>query len=113
MYNLKTAKKDNVETTGDSIGGSSIAPSNMYIEKGNMSYDDLVQSIDKGLIITSLNGLHAGLNPISGDFSLSSSGYFVENGKIAYPIEQITVAGNFLNIIKNKNKIIRTIEKFQ
>lgn len=105
MYNLKTAKKENKTTTGNSLGGSSIGPSNMYIVNGSASYNDLVKSIEKGIIIKSLDGLHAGLNPISGDFSLSSSGYYVENGNIVHPIEQITVAGNFFEMIKDISEI--------
>jgi len=105
LYNLKTAKKANVETTGNSLGGSGIGPSNFYIKNGDKSLDEIVSTIDKGLLITNLDGLHAGLNTISGDFSLSASGYEIENGKIKRPVEQITVAGNFFNMIKNIEEI--------
>ena len=56
--------------------------------------------MNNGLIIDELNGLHAGLNPISTDFSLQASGYVVENGEIVRPVNLITVAGNFLNMMK-------------
>ena len=46
-------------------------------------------------------GLHAGTNSISGEFSLSAQGFFVENGKSVYPVEQITVAGNFFQLLKD------------
>lgn len=105
LYNLKTAKKDNIETTGNSLGGSSIGPSNFYIKNGDKSLDDIIKTIDNGIIITDLAGLHSGLNAISGDFSLSSSGYLIENGKISRPVEQITVSGNFFEMIKNIEEI--------
>lgn len=105
LYNLKTAKKDNVETTGNSIGGSGIGPSNFYIKNGDKSFDEIVATIDKGLIITELGGLHSGLNTISGDFSLSSSGYEIENGKIKRPVDQITVAGNFFKMLNEIEEI--------
>lgn len=105
MYNLKTAKKDGVETTGNGMQSSSISPTNMYIEKGSKSLEELVATIDNGLYITSLDGLHAGLNSVSGDFSLSSSGFVIENGKISRPVEQITVAGNFFNMIKDIEEV--------
>ena len=59
--------------------------------------------MQNGLVITELSGLHAGTNSISGDFSLLASGYLVQNGEIASPVEQITAAGNFydlLNMVK-------------
>ena len=56
-------------------------------------------------MITNLDGLHSGLNAISGDFSLSASGYEIENGKIKRPVEQITVAGNFFEMLKNIEEI--------
>ncbi len=51
--------------------------------------------MDSGVYITDLQGLHSGLNPVSGDYSLSAHGYEIENGKIKRPINQITIAGNF------------------
>jgi PmbA protein len=105
LYNLKTAKKDNIETTGNSLGGSGIGPSNFYIKNGDKSLDDIIASIDNGLLITDLAGLHSGLNAISGDFSLSSSGYEIENGKIKRPVEQITVAGNFFEMLNGIEEI--------
>ena len=53
-----------------------------YLVNGDTSLDDLVKSIDKGLLITNLQGLHSGLNPISGDFSLQSSGFYIEDGRL-------------------------------
>ena len=54
-----------------------------------------------GIVITEVSGLHAGANPISGDFSLLAKGYTVENGRKGQPVEQITVAGNFYTMLKN------------
>ena len=54
-----------------------------------------------GLVITEVSGLHAGANPISGDFSLIAQGYTVKDGKKDQPVEQITVAGNFYQLLKN------------
>ncbi|MEG0771569.1 MAG: TldD/PmbA family protein [Clostridia bacterium] len=105
LYNLKTAKKAGVETTGNSVGGSRIAPSNFYIQKGDITLDEIISTINNGLLITNLDGLHAGLDAVSGDLSLSASGYQIENGKIKRPVEQITIAGNFFEMIKNIEEI--------
>jgi len=106
LHNLKTAHKDGVETTGNAskAGYASavhVSPSNFYIKGGQKSFDDLLAEMGEGVVITDVAGLHAGANPVSGDFSLLSKGYTVKNGKREKPIEQITVAGNFYELLQN------------
>ncbi len=106
FHNLKTAKKDGVETTGNASKESykssiGIAPSNFYVEKGERALDEMLADIEKGILITELQGLHSGLNSVSGDFSLAALGFLIEGGKISRPVEQITVAGNYLEMLKN------------
>jgi len=104
LHNLKTAKALNTTTTGNGFKTGLNAPvsvgcHNLYIEKGDMSLDEMIKSIDEGLIITDVAGLHAGVNPVSGDFSLQSSGYLIENNQITRPVSLIVVAGNFLSML--------------
>ena len=66
-----------------------------------MSKSELLKTVENGIIINDVAGLHAGANIISGDFSLSAEGFLIENGEITKPVEQITVAGNFYDILKN------------
>lgn len=106
FHNLKTAKKDGVETTGNASKSSykssvGIAPSNFYVEKGEKTLEEIISSMDKGILITELQGLHSGLNSVSGDFSLAALGYELKDGKIAKAVEQITVAGNYFELLKN------------
>lgn len=106
LYNSKTAKKDGVESTGNASKGSykspiSTSPSNMYIENGTTELKEMISSIEKGIMIIDVQGLHSGLNPVSGDFSLSAYGYLIEKGKISRPVNQITVAGNFYEMLNN------------
>ena len=106
LYNLKTAKKDNTVSTGNASRGSfkstiDISPTNLYIKEGSSSLKALVKSVKCGILITDLQGLHSGVNPISGDFSLSAQGYEIIGGKIKRPINQITIAGNFLEMLKD------------
>lgn len=100
LHNLKTAKKAGVESTGNGTG-SSVSPTNMYIVPGEHSYDELVERLGDGLIITDLSGLHAGVNAVSGDFSLLARGQLVEGGKIVRSVDQITVAGSFYELMKS------------
>lgn len=106
LHNMKTACKDGVETTGNA-GKSGYAssvyvkPSNFFFAKGEKSFKELLSDMGDGLVITSVSGLHAGANAVSGDFSLLSKGYTVKNGKREKAVEQITVAGNFYELLKN------------
>lgn len=106
LHNLKTAHKQGVKTTGNGFKSSyassvGVCESNLYLQKGSMSLDDLMKEIKNGIIITDLAGLHSGANTVSGDFSLAAKGFYIENGKKSFPVEQITVAGNFFELLKN------------
>lgn len=105
LHNLKTAAKDKVESTGNAVKGSyksgvSVAPSNFFIQPDEQSLEQLMQQMGEGLLIIDVQGLHSGANPVSGDFSLAALGYLVKNGEIAAPVEQITLAGNFYQMLK-------------
>lgn len=104
LNNLATAKKMNVNPTGNGYkrdGGITVSPCNMYLQAGEYSYDEMVQKLENGVIITSLQGLHAGLNPVSGDFSLQASGFLVADGQIQKPITLFVVAGNIMSMLNN------------
>ena len=105
LHNLKTANKAGVKSTGNGFKASyaspiSVSPTNFYIEPGVNSLEEMTKKIDKGLIITDLAGLHSGANSITGDFSLAAKGFYIENGVKTHPVEQITVAGNFFDMLK-------------
>ncbi len=115
LYNLKTAKKDGVQSTGNgyrssfkSTVGTSVT--NFFIKEGENSFDDLVSNMSNGIIVTDLAGLHSGASAVSGDFSLIASGYLVENSKIVKPIEQFTIAGNFFELILNIEDIANDLK---
>lgn len=106
LHNLKTAKKDGVETTGNASRASysapvRVSPTNFFLKPGTDDLDTLMQKMGEGLVITELSGLHSGANGISGDFSLLAKGYTVKEGKKGEPVEQITIAGNFYQLLKN------------
>ncbi len=100
LYNMKTAAIAGRETTGNS-SGSSVRPFTMYLAGGQISEEELLRMAGNGVYITSLDGLHAGANPITGDFSLQSSGFMIENGKKTDYVKSFTVAGNFYDLLKN------------
>lgn len=106
LYNLKTAAVAGKKTTGnaskagyDSAVG--VRPFTMYLEGGELTEEQLLQKAGNGVYITDLSGLHAGADSISGDFSLQSSGYMIENGVKTRYVKSFTVAGNFYELLKN------------
>lgn len=106
LYNLKTAYKDGVLSTGNGIKGSykgtvGISSFNLYIKPRDKSFDKMIENIKEGIFITDFAGLHSGLNTISGDFSLAGEGFYIKDGKINRPLNQITISGNFFELLKN------------
>lgn len=102
FYNLKSANKAGKASTGNGFkSGSTIgtAPTNLLVVPGEKDLAGLCEEAGEGIILTDLSGLHAGVNAISGDFSLLCEGYLIENGKKGRPVEQITAAGNFYEIL--------------
>lgn len=77
-------------------GSISTEPTNLFIKEGNLSKDEIISTVEEGIYITEVNGLHAGLNPISGDFNVQSSGYMIKNGKIDKPITLLSLQVTFL-----------------
>ncbi len=106
LYNMKTAAVGNKKTTGNASKGSysdsvGVRPFSMYLEKGSYTEQQLLEKAGNGVYINSLSGLHAGANPVSGDFSLQSAGYLIENGLKTKAVKSFTVAGNFYELLKN------------
>ena len=73
--------------------------SNLYFDNGNISYEDLLNFKSKCLYITETIG--HGSNIVTGDYSVGATGYLIENGEFKYPINEITIAGNFIDMFKN------------
>ena len=101
LHNRKTAKKAGVRTTGNAAGAGRVAPSNFYIAPGEKTEAQMLEEMGDGLYLTEVSGLHAGANPVSGDFSLLSRGFEVKGGKCVRALEQFTVAGNFYKLLES------------
>jgi len=106
LHNLKTAKKAGTQSTGNASRRSaasavSIAPTVFRVEAGELGYEDLLKTLGSGLVISELEGIHAGVDPVSGDFSLKAVGFLVENGAVVRPVSNITIAGNFVSMMKD------------
>ncbi|MFK9093512.1 TldD/PmbA family protein [Bacillus salipaludis] len=110
LHNQKTAKKEQTETTGHAHKDSyksavKVGPSNLFIEPSTVSFEDLLSSMNEGILITDLSGLHSGANTVSGDFSVAANGYYISDGKVQFPVNLMTIAGNFYQLLQNVEEI--------
>lgn len=108
LYNLTTAAKDGVQTTGNAVGaGSKKGAASFFTEvkPGKKSLDELFEIVGDGVYITSVTGLHSGMNPQSGDFSLQATGFEIVNGKKGKPFDLITASGNLCEVFKDIQEI--------
>ncbi|MBQ8518416.1 MAG: TldD/PmbA family protein [Agathobacter sp.] len=110
LHNLATAAKAGVKTTGNGYKGSYSSPVGInhysfYINPVKGSLEDLFAEAGNGIYITEVEGMHAGADPISGDFSLSSGGFRIEDGKKTTPVKGITISGNFLQLMKDISSV--------
>ena len=76
-----------------------VAPTNFYFEPSDASFDAMLERLGDGLLITELQGMHAGANAITCAFSLAAKGFAVKGGRLAEAVIQITVAGNFYELL--------------
>lgn len=115
LYNLKTANKAGIKSTGNGFKSSyaspvSVGPTNFYLKNGEKDFKELLNEVKNGVIISEFSGLHAGANSITGDFSLAAKGFMIEDGKQTFPIEQITVSGNFFKLLKDVEEVCSDIK---
>ncbi|SIO21577.1 TldD/PmbA family protein [Vannielia litorea] len=101
VLDLASARKLGLESTGNAARGTSAPPSpsvtNVTLTPGTASRDELLRDMGTGLLVTSLIG--STINPNTGDYSRGASGFWVENGAIAYPVHECTIAGNLLEML--------------
>jgi PmbA protein len=99
-----SARKLGMTTTGNA-GGSH----NLIVSHGDDDFDAMLRRMDEGLVVTELLG--QGVNPVTGDYSRGAAGFWVENGEIAYPVEEITIAGNLADMFRGIVAIGRDVDR--
>jgi PmbA protein len=96
IMDLRSARQLGLASTGHAVRGTSSppspAPTNLYLEPGPLSPAALIADIKSGLYVTELIGM--GVNGVTGDYSRGATGFWIENGELAYPVNEITIAGN-------------------
>jgi PmbA protein len=100
---LATARKLGMQSTASAARGPSGPPSpsltNIALTQSDKSREDLLAEMGTGLLVTSLIG--SSINPTTGDYSRGASGFWVENGEIAYPVNECTIAGNLHDMLRS------------
>jgi PmbA protein len=103
LLDCATARELGLVTTGHAHRGVSSSPSpgafNLHLEAGEVSPAELISDIRKGFYVTDLIG--SGVNGVTGDYSRGASGFWIENGKITYPVSEVTIAGHLLEMFKS------------
>ncbi|MFM2321929.1 MAG: peptidase modulator of gyrase [Pseudomonadota bacterium] len=89
-----SARKLGLQTTGNAGGAH-----NILLATSQSSLNDLIKQMDKGLLVTEVLG--QGINLVTGDYSRGATGFWIENGEIQYPVEEITIAGNLKDMYQN------------
>ena len=110
LHNTYTARRDgSARSTGNASRGShkatpELAPSNLVLLPGSEPAGALLRRMGDGVLISDVHGLHT-VNPVTGEFSLGISGFLVENGQLATPIREMTVAGTMLGLLQSVDAV--------
>ena len=96
----RSARQLGLDTTGHAGRGTSApptpTPSNLYMEPGAETREALIGAIESGLYVTEMMGMS--FNNVTGDYSRGAAGFWIENGTLAYPVSELTVAGNLKDL---------------
>ena len=107
LLDTYSGRKLGRESTGNASrgvgGGPRVGSTNLWIEPGPQRLDEIIADTERGLLVTELMGM--GFNPITGDYSRGAAGLWIENGEIAYPVEEITIAANFKDMMKGIDRV--------
>lgn len=113
LLDSASARQLGLRSTGHAARGTggppSPAPTNLYMEAGKQTPEELIAGIESGFYVTELMGM--GVNGVTGDYSRGASGFWIENGKLAYPVAEVTIAGNlkdmFLHLTPANDLVFR------
>jgi PmbA protein len=112
LLNTYSARKLSLKTTGNAsrgiTGNAGIGPGNFFIEAGALAPADIIANISSGLYVTELIG--GGANTVTGDYSSGAAGLWIENGKLTYPVSEITIAGTMQQMLQGIEQVGSDLE---
>ncbi len=104
LFDTRSARKAGFETTANATRDSfrdlpAVGNTNLFMDKGGSTPEEIIRATDRGLWLVSLAGWWVGINPSTGDFSSGAQGLWVEGGEVAYPVRNVTIASNVLDML--------------
>ena len=112
LLNTYTARKLGLRTTGSAsrgvTGNAGVGHGNLFLEPGEQTPEEIIQSVPQGLYVTELMGF--GVNAVTGDYSRGATGLWIENGELAYPVTEVTIAGNLFDMLKGIDAVGNDLE---
>jgi PmbA protein len=104
LHDSYTARRGGARSTGNASRASyrsppSVSTSNLVLDPGELSLDQLLERADDGVYITEVAGLHSGVNPVTGRYSVGASGRAIRGGELAEPLREFTIAGDLLGTL--------------
>jgi PmbA protein len=112
LLNTYSARKLSLKTTGNAsrgiTGNAGIGPGNFFIEAGALPPAEIIANIQSGLYVTELIG--GGANTVTGDYSSGAAGLWIENGKLTYPVSEITIAGTMQQMLQGIEQVGSDLE---
>jgi PmbA protein len=105
LYDTYAARRGGTESTGNAGRAGyrtspSVSASNLIVTPGSLSFEDLLAEVGEGICITDVAGLHSGVNPISGVFSVGASGRVISGGELAEPVREFTIASDLVSMLR-------------
>jgi PmbA protein len=106
LYDTYTARRGGTETTGNAGRGGyrsqpGVGPSNLVIGEGPNRFEDLIGRAEGGVFVTDVAGLHSGVNPVSGVFSVGAAGREISGGELAGPVREFTIASDLIGMLRS------------
>lgn len=103
LLDCPSARELGLKTTGHAsrslAGVPHPSPTNFYMENGEVSLNDMIKNVGTGFLVTELIGM--GVNLVTGDYSRGATGFWIEKGEVAYPVNEVTIAGNLKDMFLN------------
>jgi PmbA protein len=104
LYDSYTANREGTSSTGSASRAGyrsqpSVSPSNLIVAPGALSEEQLLEAAGEGIFVTDVAGLHSGVNPVTGVFSVGASGRVIHGGALAEPVREFTIAGDLVSML--------------
>jgi PmbA protein len=106
LYNTYAARRAGTTSTGSAVrggfkSGPGCGPRAIALTPGDRNQSDVIGDIELGLLVQEVSGLHSGVNPVSGDFSVGAAGLMIRNGELAEPVREITISSTIQRMLKD------------